>query len=269
MSRKARGLLLFTLVGISGAALWAAWSYWGLGPLVKGAYSDPLSERGEADKSLAIAKWPDYETAKKAVAERRQKLSERWQAAGPAEKEGLLREAAAAFSDIVGNQLAPYWYGTPWDFNGTTEIPGEGKIACGYFVCTLMKHAGLQVERVRLSQQASQNIILTLTSAPWMHKGHGMPLAPFVEKIKALGPGVSLVGLDNHVGILWHDGTELWFVHSTVAETRAVIKERASESRVLDNSKYRIVGQITADPELLAAWLTAKPLPTWKQPPRG
>jgi hypothetical protein len=132
----------------------------------------------------------------------------------------------------------------------------------------MLKHAGLNVERVRMARQASQNIILTLTGAPHLHKGHGMELAAFAAKIKALGPGLSIVGLDNHVGILWHDGSELWFLHSTVAETKDVIKERAAESRVLANSRYRIVGQITADSALVEAWLTGRALKTYQPPPR-
>ena len=264
MSPAARGLLVSALIGLPAAA-WIGWKYRDALPFpARGADSSPLTERGAAERSRARGKWPTYPAAREAAAVRRQKLAERWEAAAPADRPGILREAAAALSDTVGNQLAPFWYGTRWDFNGTTETPQEGAIACGYFVCTLMKHAGLNVERVRLSQQASQNIILTLTASPYLHKGHGMPLADFVAKIKGLGPGLSIVGLDNHVGILWHDGTELWFLHSTVAETRDVIKERASESAVLGNSKYRIAGQITADPALLTAWLTGKPLPTWK-----
>ncbi|MBC7852151.1 MAG: hypothetical protein IAF94_01845, partial [Pirellulaceae bacterium] len=37
------------------------------------------------------------------------------------------------------------WLGTPWDFNGTAKGPGGGKIACGYFVATVLKDAGFQV----------------------------------------------------------------------------------------------------------------------------
>ena len=51
------------------------------------------------------------------------------------------------------------WLGTPWDFNGTAKGPGAGKIACGYFVATVLKDAGFQVDRYQLAQQPSENIL--------------------------------------------------------------------------------------------------------------
>jgi hypothetical protein len=47
----------------------------------------------------------------------------------------------------------------------TSETPGRGEIACGYFVSTVLRDAGFGVERVRLAQQASERIVRTL-SAP-------------------------------------------------------------------------------------------------------
>ncbi len=38
------------------------------------------------------------------------------------------------------NDIVPHWYGTPWDFNGHTNIPNQGEIACGYFVSTTLRH---------------------------------------------------------------------------------------------------------------------------------
>lgn len=65
----------------------------------------------------------------------------------------ILREAGDVFREAVARDIAPFWYGTPWDFNGTTEQPGTGAIACGYFVTTVLRDAGVQLERVRLAQQ--------------------------------------------------------------------------------------------------------------------
>ena len=62
------------------------------------------------------------------------------------------------------DELLPAWDGTPWDFHGTSQAPREGKIACGYFVSTTLLHLGLQVERVRMAQQASELIVKSLVS---------------------------------------------------------------------------------------------------------
>jgi hypothetical protein len=260
------GLVLATGTGLG---MWVMGDYvrkWSLAAV--SPRTEAIRTSGAEDLRQAVENWQTYDASRAAAETRRLELAARWQSAPVTGKPAVLREAATALSDTIGRNLAPFWYGTPWDFNGTSQTPGQGCIACGYFVSTLLKHSGMNVERVRLAQQASQNIILTLTAAPYLYKGHGMRLEAFAAKIKALGPGLSIVGLDNHVGILWHDGSELWFLHSTVAETRDVIKERASESRVLANSKYRIAGQITADPALIEAWLTGRALPTWKSAPR-
>jgi hypothetical protein len=57
---------------------------------------------------------------------------------------------------IIDKKLLPYWLGTTWNFNGTTQVPGEGSIACGYFVTTLLRDAGVKLERVKLAQMASE-----------------------------------------------------------------------------------------------------------------
>src|SRR5215212_694349 len=40
----------------------------------------------------------------------------------------------ASFINIVYDSIIPYWIGTKWNFNGITEVPQKGSIACGYFV---------------------------------------------------------------------------------------------------------------------------------------
>src|SRR6188474_3208784 len=47
----------------------------------------------------------------------------------------------------IRDSLFTCWLGTPWDFYGTTQTPGKGKIACGYFVTTLLRDMGASVNR--------------------------------------------------------------------------------------------------------------------------
>lgn len=204
-----------------------------------------------------------YAAARDFIESKRRTLATRFTAARTeTERKQVLAEAHAAFADGVGRHLAPWWKDTPWDFNGTTQTPGQGKIACGYYVSTLLLHAGLQVERVRMAQQASLHIIHTLVDKDALVKGHSMPLAQFVDRIKACGRGLYVVGLDNHTGFLWNDGGDVWFLHSTVVGTRCVIKERATKSYVLGASKYRVAGHLSGNDALMQTWLTASPLPT-------
>ncbi len=207
-----------------------------------------------------------YEAARAAIETRRQQLAKIWaQTSDVSKKQAVITEACRVFAGGVAQHLAPWWQGTPWDFNGVTQVPGQGKIACGYYVSTLLQHAGLQVERVRLAQQASLHIIQTLIGSDALVKGHGVPLATFVDRIRARGAGIYVVGLDNHTGFLWHDGTEVWFMHSNFTGPRCVVKERAAESAVLGKSNYRVAGCLTSNDALMQAWLEGRHLAT-RQP---
>lgn len=218
----------------------------------------PLAEEVEPPPPDA-----SYEVARTSMETSRQSLAARLTAAtNETERKKILIEAHSVFTNGICRHLAPWWKNTPWDFNGTTQTPGQGKIACGYYVSTLLLHAGLQVERVRMAQQASLHIIQTLVGTDQLVKGHGIPLQQFVERIKARGMGLYVVGLDNHTGFLWHDGFEVWFLHSTVVGSRCVIKERASRSPVLDASRYRVAGYLSGNDSIMEIWLTGKNLPT-------
>ena len=204
-----------------------------------------------------------YEAAQQFIEADRKDLAKRLAAAGTEkERKSVLEEAHRAFASGICGRLAPWWKGTPWDFNGITQIPGQGKIACGYYVSTLLKHAGLNVERVRLAQQASLHIIQSLIGNDERVKGHGVPLPVFVDRIRARGQGLYIVGLDNHTGFIWNDGAEVWFLHSTVAGPCCVVKERAEVSAVLGTSKFRVAGYLSGNDALMKAWLNGQFLPT-------
>jgi hypothetical protein len=140
------------------------------------------------------------------------------------------------------DSLLPCWYGTPWDYNGTTEIPGQGKIACGYFVTTTLRDAGMKINRVKMAQCVSQNLLYDLCTN--FKKFSNKSLEYFVKEIEKSGYGLYIVGLDNHTGYIYHDGKEVWFIHSGVLPPRCTLKEKAIESETLRRSAYRVVGRI-------------------------
>jgi hypothetical protein len=129
-----------------------------------------------------------------------------------------------------------------WDFNGTTEVPGQGKIACGYFVTTTLRDAGMKINRVKMAQCVSQNLLYDLCYD--FKKFSNKPLAYFVKEVEKSGYGLYIVGLDNHTGYIYNDGKEVWFIHSGVLPPRCALREKAIESVTLNNSAYRVVGRI-------------------------
>ena len=192
----------------------------------------------------------------------RLRLAARYQQASPPERPAVLDEARAVVTQSVYGDLFPAWYGTPWDFNGTTEVPQQGKIACGYFVSTVLRDAGWKVERVRLAQQASENIILTLTTDSFVKRFRRVAIGDFVNAVKEWGPGIYIVGLDVHVGFIVNTGSEVYFIHSSYVEPYKVVKEQAIESQILAGSNYRVLGRVFADNTMVINWLTGKAIPT-------
>ncbi|MEO1627640.1 MAG: hypothetical protein AAFV25_20985, partial [Bacteroidota bacterium] len=61
------------------------------------------------------------------------------------------------FKTALLNKIIPFWEGTKWSFEGHTSKPKSGHIACGYFVSTTLRDAGLRLNRYRLAQQSPLN----------------------------------------------------------------------------------------------------------------
>jgi len=193
----------------------------------------------------------------------RRKLADAYrQAHAPSRRREVLLRARAAVVRAVAERIAPYWYGTPWAFHGTTQQPGAGSIACGYFVATVLRDAGFRLDRVSLAQQPAERIILSLTGEPYIRRFSDAPLGRFVRAVRDDGAGLYVVGLDYHVGLLLCTGDGVFFLHSSGLPPRKVVKEPAEHSAALANSRYRVYGKISADDALLRRWLLGEPIPT-------
>ena len=89
-----------------------------------------------------------YDAILTAISHRRDELSRQYDSADDSsERSAVLLKAGGALTRAVCSQIAPEWMGTPWDFYGTTQQPGRGKIACGYFVTTVLRDAGVRLRR--------------------------------------------------------------------------------------------------------------------------
>ncbi|HEY6160693.1 MAG TPA: hypothetical protein VI112_05700 [Bacteroidia bacterium] len=170
-------------------------------------------------------------------------------------KSEVLKEAGKKFGEGLNARLFNYWYETDWDYNGTSEKPGEGSIACGYFVTTLLRDMGVKLDRSGLAQCASEGMIKRLVSAKYIHRFSNYSITDYVKEIKKLGDGTYLTGLDNHTGFTVCDKGKVYFVHSGGGSPARVLKEDALTCGLLSASHYRVVGKITDDPVFLTKWL--------------
>lgn len=170
------------------------------------------------------------------------------------EKDVLHRASHLFLEELIGT-LIPYWLGTDYDFYGQTYVPGKGEIACGYFVTTLLEDMGVQLDRNGLAQMASEQMIKELVAPEHIKRYSRQSLKRVLADIEFEGKGVYLIGLDYHTGILINDGNEIYFAHASGRNPWAVIEENAMGSIPLEQSQYRVVGQLTKDAGFLRKWL--------------
>jgi hypothetical protein len=200
------------------------------------------------NSSISIAKNINYDSCKKAIAIIKRQHKTNWAKLSALEKE-------KCFAHAVTNTIAPAWMGTKWDFNGITEVPQQGKIACGYFVTTVLRDAGLPIERIKLAQCASEKLVTSLVEDKYVKRFSNVAMDDFMAYLKLNGFGLYVIGLDNHTGFIFNDGLDIWFIHATFIGTGDVQKEKVATSTILNSSKYRIVGKISADEFALNKWI--------------
>ena len=163
----------------------------------------------------------------------------------------------ATFLKHITQKIFPYWYGTKWDYNGTTQTPNEGSIACGYFVTTTLRDMGVPINRVKMAQCASEEMINSLTTKKYIYHLSSITLSAFEDKMVKLGNGLYIIGLDHHTGFIYINNAEHLFIHSTGWFPFKVVRDKISESSVLSKSKYRVVGKISDDEAFLKKWVEA------------
>ncbi len=206
----------------------------------------------------AAAPKPDaarYTTMKEDVERWRKDFAKRHaEARSAAEKDRVLAEARR-FLETVLPEMMRCWLGTRWDFNGTAELPGEGKIACGYFVSTVMRDAGFRVDRYKLARQSSQSIIRSFLPRAELDLKIGVPYETYAAGLETAEPGIRIVGLDSHVAFLVTGPEGFRFIHSSGSKPWCVVDEGEADAEVLRRSNYRVQGLLTADKELLLQWL--------------
>jgi len=197
-----------------------------------------------------------YEIVKSNIQFQRKNFKARYEAATVAGKKLILAEAGSYLQKSLTDTIFPYWYGTKWDFNGYTDKPGEGIIACGYFVSTTLKHCGYNLNRFKLAQQYSLEIVKRISSGDSVLTYRGINAQQFLQKTKGkVKDGLYVIGLDNHVGFLLYEGPEVYFIHSSYFEPVSVVREKASESKAFATSRTFVMCTISSNENLIKKWI--------------
>jgi hypothetical protein len=205
---------------------------------------------------ISIGQKPAYSTVKANIKEQRQILATRYLQADSLEKSNILSEASILLTKAIVDSLVPYWYGTGWDFNGYTNIPNQGTIACGYLVSTTLKHAGVNVNRYRLAQQSALNEIRSIENGECIYYKRNTDVDRFLQYCKTDVPdGLYMIGLDNHVGYLIIKNNQIDFIHSSYLSPSKVVREAGDQSEALSYSSSFYLGRISNNQGLLEKWV--------------
>ena len=148
------------------------------------------------------------------------------------------------------DEVFPAWYGTEWDYNGYTNTPREGMLACGYFVSTTLKHVGFNLNRFDLAKMYSSSIVKSLCATPATFNDIDNMFAYILEK----GDHLYVVGLSSHLGFIEKKDGSIYFIHSNYIGPVAVEKELAKNSDALNSSDVFDLGNITGNSELMKKW---------------
>lgn len=170
-----------------------------------------------------------------------------------AERQTVIDEARDFLLKDIDNYFDA-WYGTQWDFNGHTRTPRKGKIACGYFITTILSDMGFNIPRIKWAQMASEGMILKMTSD--VKRFRKTSMSEIVNHIKNKGEGLYVVGLDCHVGYIYYHNNQMRFVHSNYYKPQiGVMSENLIGRNPLNDSKYRVIGKILDD-NMVRKWIT-------------
>jgi hypothetical protein len=166
-------------------------------------------------------------------------------------------------TDILINDFFPFWYGTDWDYEGITETPGEGSVACGYFVSTTLKHLYFNLNRYKLAQQSGLNGAKTIQMGAKIRKFYPSANKDITEVLRLnLKEGLYQVGLSCHVGYMLIRNNEVYFIHSNYLHSGVMI-ERAADSDAFVSNIY-VISDITFNDKLTEKWILHEFIPIIK-----
>jgi hypothetical protein len=196
---------------------------------------------------------PAYEDLVSSVEKQREAFQKEYEEADEADQSKIEERAASYLLKKITRDFFDQWDGTEWDFNGTTRTPRKGKIACGYFITTVLSDAGFKIPRTRWAQQASEYYITRMTSEVkrFSNQTPGAMEAYFLKN----PDGLYVAGLDNHVGFVFKSGDEVTFTHASYYDPKVGVQ---TEPLIGDNpfakSAYRVVGRIL-NKEMVRKWI--------------
>jgi hypothetical protein len=211
-----------------------------------------------------------YERALTRIETRRRELSRRYRKAKTKEARAALRaEARGLVIRTITRTVFPAWMGTPWGLgrNSTATRPHQPGmvVGCSYFVTSVLQNAGLRLSnRYRFARAPALQIQRSLATDPrHLHRYGSIAPEALAKRLRKLGDGLYVIGLNIHVGFVVVRGGQVRVVHASYTPPRTVVDEQLDESAAIENSRPQgyFVSSLFRDDRLVEHWLEGKPVP--------
>jgi len=150
------------------------------------------------------------------------------------------------------HSILPYWVGRPWTYEGHTNTPYSGSIACGYFVSTTLKHMGFNWNRYELAKMYSRQIVEIVCDTNKVFQDK----AKFFKYCHQLEDNLYILGLSNHVGFILKSKGKIRFVHSNYIDGIGPDKEKIQTSLALNSSHVFWIGKFLTKTNI-KKWLSS------------
>lgn len=211
-----------------------------------------------------------YEAALARVEARRVALGQRLAAADSgAAREEVRAEARAYVLAAMREVVFPAWMGMAWGLgpNSTPLRPHAAgtEIACGYFVSSVLENVGLRLG-TRFTYAQAPALHAQRSLAPDkedLHRFFSIPGDALARRIAALGEGIYVIGLNNHIGFVDVHGGQVNVVHASYTGAQVVTSEPLATAEVIDNSRAAgyFVTPLFQDDRLIDRWLRGESVP--------
>jgi hypothetical protein len=211
-----------------------------------------------SERNILHPPFPAYQSVRNEMATRRKMFQAKLDSARTEmQKDALIQEAGQYLSKTITEKLIPHWYGTPWSFSGYSEAPQKGSIACGYFVSTVLVHAGFNLNRFKLAQQRPGLEVQTLHQKPDHLEFPFQSPEHLSDSIcKNLKDGLYIFGQQFHVGFMVLKNRQVSLIHSSyLGQKPAVTREPITRSKIVPFGSYIFFGEISTNKKLVLQWI--------------
>ncbi len=208
---------------------------------------------------------------------RRSLFRELRSARGAAAKDAVRAEAKALLIRSIVDEIVPAWLGMPWTMaviddglKPNAAYPfEEGKgVSCSWFVVSVLRNAGVRFVNPRdFAGTISIHFQWAMTPRKRdIHRYHGVTPKKLKQKLKTLGDGLYIVGLNCHIGFLHVAGDRVDFLHSSYIDPQEVVVEPVERSPAIEMSEDAgyVVSPLFQDRRLIDFWLSGTRIPFQK-----